>query len=437
MKIKDRLLAAYLPFTLIIFACGGLAVYLFNKLNSFLPAVIILFVAILFALWMISRNAKIVSGPINNMVEIVEQMAQGDLSGVIDFESKTEIGRLAKALSETLISTKGYISEVTTVLGTVAAGNLDVQMTQQYKGDFVELKSALERMVTMLNGSISSIGHSADEVSNGSVQVAGASQALAEGATEQASAIQQLSASITEISQQVNQNATNAADANKASSDAEFKIKSVSKEMDAMLLAMGEISETSTKIGNIIKTIDDIARQTNILALNAAVEAARAGAAGKGFAVVADEVRNLAGKSAEAVNDTTSLIENALEAVENGKKITDSTAKTLNDVIAATLKSTELINHIAEASNAQAISISQVTLGVDQISAVVQTNSATAEESAASSEEMSSQAQMLKTLVNNFNVKPTVGTVASPAVRSIAKATESSFSNSNYTSNKY
>lgn len=437
MKLKNKFLLNYLPFTLIIFVCGGLAVFLFNKLNSFLPAVIIFCVAIAFALWVVTRTAKLVCGPINNMADIAEKMAQGDLNGVIDFESNTEIGRLAKALSETLISMKGYIGEITSFLGTVASGNLDVQITQEYKGDFVELQTALERMVAMLNSSISSIGHSADEVSNGSVQVAGASQALAEGATEQASAIQQLSASIAEISQQVNQNATDAANANRASSDAEFKIKSASKEMDAMLLAMGEIGETSTKIGNIIKTIDDIARQTNILALNAAVEAARAGAAGKGFAVVADEVRNLAGKSAEAVNDTTSLIENALQAVQNGRKITDSTAKTLNDVIVATLKSTELINHIAEASNAQATSISQVTLGVDQISAVVQTNSATAEESAASSEEMSSQAQMLKTLVNNFVVKPTVGSPAVPAVRSIPKAMDSAFSSSNYSSSKY
>jgi len=167
------------------------------------------------------------------------------------------------------------------------------------------------------------------------------------------------------------------------------------------------------------------------------VEAARAGAAGKGFAVVADEVRNLAGKSAEAVKGTTSLIENALQAVDNGRKITDSTAKTLTEVIAANSKSTELINNIADASNTQATSISQVTVGVEQISAVVQTNSATAEESAASSEEMSGQAQTLKSLVSHFIVKPTVTNSAVSPAHVAAKAAGTETIKNSYAGSKY
>lgn len=437
MKLKNKLVFSHIPLAIICLAAGGGAIFLFNKFNSFLPAILIVIVVLAFTLFVATRTARKITKPINKMTEAATRMALGDLNSAIDYTSNSEIGVLASALSDTTISLKRYISEITRVVSTLAVGNLDVDITQKYEGDFVELKTAFERMIAMLNKSISSIGHSADEVSNGSIQVASASQALAQGATEQASAIEQLSASITEISEQVNQNASNAADANRASTDAEFKIKSVSKEMDAMLLAMGEISETSTQIGNIIKTIDDIARQTNILALNAAVEAARAGAAGKGFAVVADEVRNLAGKSADAVKDTTSLIENALKAVENGRKITDSTAKTLNDVIAATLKSTELINHIAEASNAQATSIGQVTLGVDQISAVVQTNSATAEESAASSEEMSGQAQTLKILVNHFVVKPSANHTVGSVAPSVEKTADAAIKINNYSTNKY
>ncbi len=349
-----------------------------------------------------------IAKPIQKVTDAAQEIARGKFDVTLSVESKDEVGRLAKAFNLTLVRLtdyQGYIDEISQALSHIAQGDLTVSLQREYAGQFKKLKDNLEILLDDLSATLMQIHQASEQVNSGSEQVSNGAQALAQGAAEQASSIEELSATIIEVTDKIKKNAENAKAARDKADFAEQGMHTSTDQMKNMIAAMDQITMKSSEISSIIKIIDDIAFQTNILALNAAVEAARAGSAGKGFAVVADEVRNLAGKSAEAAKNTTVLIEETLNAVENGSQIAGKTADSLHTSAQATTETVTLIDEIALSSQEQATAIVQVNQGIEQISSVVQTNAATAEESAAASEELSSQASLLQQLIAKFELR--------------------------------
>lgn len=345
------------------------------------------------------------------MERSIRRLGNLELSADQELESfygrKDEIGMIAQTIHNLCNCLRKTIEDIGRILGEMANGNIAVDVVKNesyYVGDFKVLAESLKSIRTHLTSVMRNITEIANQVDNSANQVSAGAQVLSKGTMQQKISINGLVSNITDITSQIQNSTVRCSDASNLVDKATNYAAEADTKMEQLITATRNIDQSSTKIGSIIKTIEDIAFQTNILALNAAVEAARAGAAGKGFSVVSDEVRSLAGKSAEAANNTSILINQSINDVKTGTESTNLAISAMQVINECIQSIKVLMDEIALASVQQSEMIVSVENRIKEVSKVIQESSSAAEQSASISNELSQQARTLNHLISQFRI---------------------------------
>ncbi|MCR5609301.1 MAG: hypothetical protein K6G26_09585 [Lachnospiraceae bacterium] len=394
-------------------ANGWTSVGLASKASNYcmLYAVIIIFVVLSVANFIVLNTVmsdRITRWflPLLSISNKVDCLAGGDLS--VSFDENivsSEIEILSTALNKTIENLNTYINDIKVVLKNLSDCKLNVETSDCYEGDFNDIKESLDSIISNLNDVFTEINETAQGVSYNAEHMQASSQELAAGVTEQSQYIKEMFTSIEKLSVLIETTADNSVKASEMTLKTANLLEAENKDMEELLKSMDEIKESSKQIGVIINTINEIADQTDLLALNASIEASRAGEAGKSFAVIASEVGSLARDSAEAVNTITEIITNTTKAVSKGVDIANKTAELLSEAVTYSNESKKMVDEISTAANNQSNEITKINSHVSQISSVTENNQAAAQENFAISDEASNQAQLLKTMVDKFDLQ--------------------------------
>ena len=382
-----------------------------NVLNIIVVVCEIVFIAcILMIIYMIVMTIgfarKELLYPIINVSAALAELAKGNLN--VDLgdmkANNSEVGRMVGALAYMKENFSLMITEIANVLGSMGQGNYRVAVKENYVGEFVKIKEAMEDIIAETKSMLNTIRNTAQEIDGGSEQLAKAAMDLADGSTVQATKMQEVADMVNQMSMSMEAKAEEAQETVKIASEAGRALMDGNEKMQELKAAIGDIEKCSNEIRTIIGTIEDIANQTNLLSLNAAIEAARAGEAGRGFAVVAEQVKNLAEESAKAAGETRKLIDTTVEAVQKGIEYADVTAESMKEVMSGAQLSTEMMEKMSVELREEAANMMKIDDNVARVAEIVDNNSATSEETAAVSEEQTAQVATMVQMMEQFTI---------------------------------
>ena len=343
--------------------------------------------------------------PVVKVSDQIQELARGHFEDHLDLpEDDSEVGTMVHAIHFMNDNFTKMVTEISRILGEMGEGNYQVAPTEEYVGDFIQIKESMEKIIADTRNALSTIRNTANDIGSGSEQLAQAATDLAEGCTRQAGQISDSSQMINTMTKSIEEKAETAKQTAEISKEAAQTVEEGNQKMQELKAAISDISKCSEEIRSIIQVIEDIASQTNLLSLNASIEAARAGEAGRGFAVVAEQVKNLAEQSTQAAGETTKLIETTITAVEKGIAIAEDTESNMEQVMVNTQSAATRMIEMAKTLQTEAVNMKQIDERISQMTEIVDSNSASSEETAAVSEEQSALVQTMVHMMDQFTI---------------------------------